>query len=95
MVEDLYDCAQSVFDGAKHVELKETDTDAVWVADGFDAEQATFLLKNGKSEIIIDGYWSLQVDPDKRLKSFKDLSSKLILPVIFLSAGLQKSKQES
>lgn len=80
VVEDLYDCAQSVFDGAKHVELKEADTDAVWVVDGYDPEQATFLLRNGKSEICIDGYWPLQVDPDKRLRSFDNLASKLRLP---------------
>ncbi|MCV3273695.1 hypothetical protein [Roseobacter sinensis] len=55
VVEDLYDCAQSVFDSTKHVELKEADTDAVWVADGYDPEQATFLLLNGKFEISIDG----------------------------------------
>jgi len=79
VVEDMYDCAQLVFDGAKHVDLKEADTDAVWVADGFDPEQATFLLTNGESEISIDGYWPLQVDPDKRLRSFENLASKFRL----------------
>lgn len=81
VVEDLYDCAQSVFDGAEHVELKEIDTGAVWVAEGFDPEQATFLLKNGKSEITIEGYWPLQIDPDKRLRSFEKLASKFRLPL--------------
>ena len=80
VAEDLYDCAESVLDGIKHVELKEADTDAVWAADGYDPEQATFLLTNGKSEIFIDGYWPLQVDPDKRLRSFENLASKFLLP---------------
>ncbi|WP_219928981.1 hypothetical protein, partial [Palleronia abyssalis] len=80
MAEDLYDCAESVLDGIKHVELKEADTDAVWAADGYDPEQATFLHTNGKSEIFIDGYWPLQVDPDKRLRSFENLASKFLLP---------------
>jgi hypothetical protein len=95
VAEDLYDCAQSVFDGTKHVELKEADTDAVWVADGYDPEQATFLLTNGKSEISIDGYWPLQADPDKRLRSFENLASKFQLPrsvVEHWSARVKASK---
>jgi hypothetical protein len=95
VAEDLYDCAQSVFDGTKHVELKEADTDAVWVADGYDPERATFLLTNGRSEISIDGYWPLQADPDKRLRSFENLASKFQLPrsvVEHWSARVKASK---
>jgi hypothetical protein len=94
-VEDLYNCAQTVFGGTKHVELKEAETDVVWVADGFDQEQATFLLRNGKSEITIDGYWSLQADPAKRLRSFESLASEVRLPrslVVHWSARIKTSK---
>lgn len=95
LVEDLYECAQSVFDGAKHVELKEADTDDFWVVDGYDPEQATFLLTNGKSEISIDGYWPLQADPNKRQRSFENLATKFRLPrslVEHWSARVKASK---
>lgn len=95
VAEDLYDFALSVFEGTKHVELKEADTGAVWFPDGYDPEQATFLLTNGKSKISIDGYWPLQVDPDKRLRSFENVASKFQLPrsvVEHWSARVKASK---
>ena len=95
VVEDLYDCAQSVFDGTEKVELKEANSDAVWVAGGFDQERATFSLRKGKSEITVDGYWSLQADPDKRLRSFANLASKVRLPSSLIehwSAKIKASK---
>ena len=79
-IEDLYDCAQSVFAGADNIEIKESETDAVWIASGFDPECATFKLSFGKSEITIDGYWPLQPDADERLKSFEITASKVLLP---------------
>lgn len=95
LVEDLHVCAQSVFDGAKHVEVKEAESDAVWVASEFDPERATFKLNNGKSEITIEGYWSLQTDPLNRLSSFEDHACKVLLPynlVEHWSAKIKASK---
>ena len=94
-VEELYECAQSVFQGSKNASITEAKSDTVWIASGFNPERATFELASGKSTINIDGYWPLQSDAKDRLRSFEKVSSKALLPrnrVDYWSAKIESSK---
>ena len=79
-VEDLFDCAQSVFAGVEGIKISEAESKRVWTVCGVDQKRGTFTLRSAEKEIAVDGYWSVQAAAEDRLRNFETVASQVLLP---------------